>query len=42
MRGAWDGNQANQAITGLLTFTPAEAALIRERLSACASRIAPE
>ena len=38
MRGAWDGTQAKQATLGLLTFTPAEAALIRDRLSACASR----
>jgi hypothetical protein len=42
MRGAWDGTQANQATLGLLTFTTAEAALIRDRLSACASRIARE
>lgn len=40
MRGAWDGAQANQATLGLLTFAPSEAALIGERLSACASHIA--
>jgi hypothetical protein len=42
MRGAWDGAQANHAMAGLLTFTPAEAVLIRDRLSACASRSARE
>ena len=42
MREAWDGAQANQATMGLLTFTPPEAALLRDRLSACASRIAPK
>ena len=40
MRAAWDGAQANQARMGLLSFAPAEGALIRERLSACASRAA--
>jgi hypothetical protein len=42
MRGAWDRTQAKQATLGLLTFAPAEAALIRDRLSACASRRARE
>ena len=42
MRGAWDDTQANQAAMGVLTFTPAEAALIQERRSACASPTAPE
>ncbi len=42
MRGAWDDAQANQATMGLLTFTPAQAALIREGRSACASRSARE
>ena len=42
MRGAWDDDQANQATMGLLTFSPAEAALIRDRLFNCASRIALE
>ena len=40
MRGAWDRAQANQATAGLLTFTADQAALIRERLQASASRIA--
>lgn len=38
MRGAWDRTQAKQATLGLLAFAPAEAALIRDRLSACPSR----
>ena len=42
MLGAWDGTQAKQATLGRLTFTRAEAALIRDRLSACASRMARE
>ena len=42
MRGAWDGTQAKQATLGRLTFTSAEAALIRDRLSACASRMPRE
>jgi hypothetical protein len=42
MRGSWDVGQAHQARMGFLTFAPAEAAQIREHLSACASRIAPE
>jgi hypothetical protein len=42
MRGAWDDTQANQAAMGVLTFTPAEAALIQERRSACASPTARE
>ena len=42
MRGAWDGAQAKLVSAGLLTFSPAEAALIQQRLSACVSRIARE
>ena len=42
MRGAWDSAQAKLVSAGLLTFLPAEAALIQQRLSACASRIARE
>ncbi len=38
MRGAWDRAQAAQATAGLLTFTPEQAALIRERLRASSSR----
>jgi hypothetical protein len=32
MRGSWDQEQAHRAATGLLTFTPDEAALIRRRM----------
>jgi len=42
MRGRWDGAQAKQATLGLLTFAPAEAALIRDRLTACPSHMAHE
>jgi hypothetical protein len=42
MRGAWDWAQANQATAGLLTFAPDQAALIRDRLRASASRIASD
>ena len=37
MRAQWDGAQVRNAATGLLTFTPDQAALIRERLQASAS-----
>jgi len=41
MRRGWDEAQANQARMGLLTFTPHQAALIRERLSASVSGQTP-
>ena len=40
MRPAWDRAQVRAAAEGLLTFTPDQAALIRERLQASASPIA--
>ena len=40
MRPGWDRTHVTNAVDGLLTFTPAEAALIRERLSVRTSRIA--
>ena len=38
MRPEWDRAQVRHAAEGLLTFTPDQAALIRERLQASASR----
>ena len=40
MRPEWDRAQVRAAAEGLLTFTPDQAALIRERLQASASPIA--
>ena len=40
MRAEWDRAQVRNAATGLLTFTPDQASLIRERLRASASPIA--
>jgi hypothetical protein len=40
MRPEWDRGQVKSAEAGLLTFTPDQAALIRERLQASASPIA--
>jgi hypothetical protein len=40
MRQEWDKTQAKNAATGLLTFTPDEASVIRERLRASASPLA--
>jgi hypothetical protein len=40
MRPEWDTKQVKSAAKGLLTFTPDQAVLIRERLQASASPIA--
>ena len=37
MRPEWDRAQVNNAVEGVLTFTPAQAALIGERLRASVS-----